>query len=262
MYKGAVFFDMDGTLIDSKNGIKVPTQTTKEAIERLKANHYLTVLATGRSRCYIPKEFHLFDGYVTSNGAYAAASGEVIFNYTIPREDLVRLAAYLDEIGINYVVEAQDKCFVKDIHEHYYKRMMRRFNFPEDSFYPLEDIRCMDFNKLMVSYDSMEKIQRFMQDYKDKYYITGHTVNQSSDVSKIGITKGCGVGKIIEHFKIPLENTYAFGDADNDIEMFKSVGTGIAMGEHTENLEKVSSIVTETVENEGIFKALVKLNLI
>ena len=46
--KGVVFFDVDGTLIDWTKKIYAPTKATKAAIEKLRDNGYLTILATGR----------------------------------------------------------------------------------------------------------------------------------------------------------------------------------------------------------------------
>lgn len=69
MYQGAVFFDADGTLIDGPSGIIAPTEKTKEAIVRLRERNILTVLATGRSKCYVLPSLLLFDCYITANGA-------------------------------------------------------------------------------------------------------------------------------------------------------------------------------------------------
>ena len=262
MANGAVFFDMDGTLIDSKNGIRLPTSKTMEAIRRLRDRGFLTVLATGRSKCYIPEEFWAFDGYITSNGAYAEVDGTPLFSEFVQRDALHALASYLDRIGINYMVEGQEACYVKDINEYYYKRMMERFNFPDHSYYPLTDLDCIQVNKLMVSYDRPEKAEQFMRDYGHAYTITGHPVNQSCDVSIIGITKGYGVRKVMEHFGLDRSSAYAFGDADNDLDMLGAVGTGIAMGEHTPALETVAVHITRTVRDEGIYEALVFLGLI
>ncbi|MEG2669141.1 MAG: HAD hydrolase family protein, partial [Oscillospiraceae bacterium] len=61
---------------------------------------------------------------------------------------------------------------------------------------------------------------------------------------------------------INISDTYAFGDGDNDYDMLKFVGTGIAMGNHTERLNDIVEMITDTVQNEGIYKGLKKLQLI
>ena len=86
MVKGLVLYDYDGTLVDERDEIYVPTQLTKVAISRLQDLGYLCVLATGRALSYIPngaKDLHL-DGYVTSNGAHVTVHGKVIHNDVFP----------------------------------------------------------------------------------------------------------------------------------------------------------------------------------
>ena len=90
-YKGAVFFDVDGTLVDERLKIYQPTEMTKQAIARLKENGYLVGIATGRSRCYTPKTDIDFDCYVTSNGAVAEVDGKEIHNDFISKEDLLNV---------------------------------------------------------------------------------------------------------------------------------------------------------------------------
>ena len=48
-YKGAVFFDYDGTLVDEVDHIKTVTPKTLEAIRRLQDNGYAALLCSGRT---------------------------------------------------------------------------------------------------------------------------------------------------------------------------------------------------------------------
>ena len=48
-YKGAVFFDVDGTLVDERKKIYKPTAATKSAIKKLRETDWLVGIATGRS---------------------------------------------------------------------------------------------------------------------------------------------------------------------------------------------------------------------
>ena len=54
------------------------------------------------------------------------------------------------------------------------------------------------------------------------------------DITLKGVTKGDAITELIEKLGIDKKDTYAFGDADNDVEMMQAVGTGIAMGRHSE----------------------------
>ena len=97
MYQGAVFFDADGTLIDGPSGIFAPLKKRKRQSHSC-ANRDFTVLATGRSQCYVLPSLLLFDCYITANGARSEAGGTVIHNRTIAPEALRTLVTYLDMV--------------------------------------------------------------------------------------------------------------------------------------------------------------------
>ena len=48
----------------------------------------------------------------------------------------------------------------------------------------------------------------------------------------------------------------AFGDAENDIDMLKAVGIGVAMGNGGDCVRKIADYVTSDVDDDGIGKAL------
>ena len=62
--------------------------------------------------------------------------------------------------------------------------------------------------------------------------------------------------KAIEFLDIKIENTYAFGDGKNDIEMLSTVGCGIAMGNASDEVKKYSHKITDTVQNDGVAKGI------
>ena len=85
-----------------------------------------------------------------------------------------------------------------------------------------------------------------------------HDKNDKYSLTLKGVTKGDAIVELIDKLGIDKKDTYAFGDADNDVEMMEAVGTGIAMGRHSEAVEKVASMITGTVKEEGITTALEK----
>ena len=58
------------------------------------------------------------------------------------------------------------------------------------------------------------------------------------------------------------EETMAFGDSENDIEMLEFVGMGIAMGNATDDVKHAADHVTDDIDEDGIWKALVKLGIV
>lgn len=78
--------------------------------------------------------------------------------------------------------------------------------------------------------------------------------NSSGEISSRGINKAFGMQKYLEHAGIARENTIAFGDGTNDIEMLKYAHIGVAMGNAVETLKKQANYVTSGVD-EGWYKA-------
>ena len=68
------------------------------------------------------------------------------------------------------------------------------------------------------------------------------------------------------YFALPVKSESNYQVNDNRLmfkdEMMQAVGTGIAMGRHSEKVGEVASMVTGTVKEEGITMALKKLGLI
>ena len=65
-----------------------------------------------------------------------------------------------------------------------------------------------------------------------------------------------GIRAVIDCLGIPMDNTYAFGDDENDFEMLQAVGHGIAMTPHARRLEGVAEYITCSVGEDGIFHGL------
>lgn len=75
-------------------------------------------------------------------------------------------------------------------------------------------------------------------------------------------TKGEAIKEVLELLDISRDNSIAFGDGDNDIEMLKVVGHGVAMGNGSKAVKEVADMITDTCLNEGIVKELQRLGLV
>ena len=74
--------------------------------------------------------------------------------------------------------------------------------------------------------------------------------------------KNTGIDAVIAHFGIKLEETMAFGDGGNDIDMLKHAGIGVAMGNAGENVKEIADYITTSVDDDGITNALKHFNVI
>ncbi|MCF0110882.1 MAG: HAD hydrolase family protein, partial [Erysipelotrichaceae bacterium] len=76
------------------------------------------------------------------------------------------------------------------------------------------------------------------------------------DVSLCDVNKGWGLEVLCERLGISLEETMAFGDGDNDVEMLDIAGIGIAMKECSARCLEVCDAQTSDILEDGIRHAL------
>lgn len=264
MYQGAVFFDYDGTLVDETCQISSPTAATFQALEKLKKNHYLTALCTGRAKSYLPPNIiSAFDCYITSNGACAEINNQIIYNNSIEPNILKKITLFFQQNEINYMLESRDSVYCYDMQEELMAKMIDRFQLPTHAFRPMEQLNDSNINKIIATFDKMEKLHYFREVFGDKFEaVIQHENKFGCDITKKGITKAFGVQAVTKYLNLDIKNTYAFGDGENDLQMFQLVGTGIAMKNHASALKPYLTYVTGSTKEEGIYHGLKKYQLI
>lgn len=70
------------------------------------------------------------------------------------------------------------------------------------------------------------------------------------------VHKGKGMLALAKQLGIRPDEIMACGDADNDLEMLKAVGLGVAMGNAADAIKQVANVVTDTNQNDGVAKAI------
>lgn len=77
--------------------------------------------------------------------------------------------------------------------------------------------------------------------------------NRAVDIIPASGGKGIAVEKVLEFYGISKADSMAFGDGNNDLEMFGAVGTGVAMGNASEKLKAAAAAHCRTVMEDGIY---------
>ncbi|MBR1860217.1 MAG: HAD hydrolase family protein, partial [Selenomonadaceae bacterium] len=62
-----------------------------------------------------------------------------------------------------------------------------------------------------------------------------------------------------EHLNIDLADTVAIGDAPNDIEVLKTVGYSVAMGNAIDEVKQIADFITTDNDHDGVLYAIKRI---
>jgi hypothetical protein len=76
------------------------------------------------------------------------------------------------------------------------------------------------------------------------------------EFAQAGVTKGSGLDFLSEHMGFTREETIAFGDGENDIELVEWGGYGVAVANAHERVKEIADWVCPPVTEEGVAQVL------
>lgn len=254
--KKAVFFDIDGTLIDIRKGHTKLTPKVKEAIRELRQAGHYAFIASGRPLAYLDDELMqpgLFNGFVLMNGALVLADGQILNDQPLPRETVQKIVRLCEECDVQYVLEGREEVYLRPEFE-----QVKRFyvgidvslkNFVWDFELDKIDVYKMEFvcenpggNGLFDKLLNWPGLTGLMD--------PAHLKNMELYATEV--TKGTGIEHALEKLGLPQEQSYAFGDGLNDLEMMDTVGTALVMGNGQPELKEKADFIMPTVAEDGV----------
>ena len=254
----AVFFDIDGTLLSHKTN-SVPASAL-EAIRQLRKQGIPVFLATGRHRSHLeslpPLRELEYDGAVSLNGGYCYDARGRIFHNPICREDIAALLSWLDANPTPCGFTEEDRTYVN----FYNDRVHQVHDAIHTPLLPLGDLRRgLDFPiyQILLYLYPEDPVPPCMSHTRTTRWFTGGV-----DIIPAEGGKALGIQAVLDHYGIDKSETMAFGDGDNDLDMFDAVGFSVAMGNAVPQLIAAADYVTADVDDDGIAKALRHFGLI
>ena len=250
----SVFFDVDGTLVSFKTH-QVP-ESTKEAIRQMRAKGIKVFVATGRMLSMLGVLDDIeFDGFITYNGGCCVDSaGKEIFSRPIPVEELERLNGRLkqDHFAVSYM--RKDGMYVNELAQ-IVMNVANHVNVEPPVVMDPDEIIKEPVYQLCIYLEDDAKLTEILEEVLTDC-ISNRWISWFADVNVKGVTKQLGIDKILEHYGLPLESSMSFGDAGNDIPMIKHAAIGVAMGNASEQVKQAADYITDTVDDDGVLKAL------
>jgi len=215
--------DIDGTLTYKDRSINC------KAIEALRKVRLPVVLATGNISCFArtaAKLIGVSDIVICENG------GVVRFSYD----------------GDDIVLGDKKKCVkAAKLLENYFE-----IEFLDDEYRKSEVCLRRTF--------PVEDAKRIIKESKLDVKIVDSGF--AYHIIDANVSKGKALEYIAEKLGIEVKSFAAIGDSENDIELIKTAGLGIAVGDADFSLKNVANIVVPGKNGDGVVQALELLNLI
>ena len=252
----AAFFDIDGTLL-SFNTHRV-SEGTVRAFETLHRHGVRTFISSGRPMVLIPSMPVSFEGYITMNGGLVFTSGNdgiTLLSNPIPVEDSNRWVDFAKERNLCTMMFTADGMMASQPNAIGLK-IREQLEFEMPPFVPIDamhDIEAYQLIAIMPAELDVVVANMLSHCRLPRWHPA------FTDIVAAGNSKAAGMEAICRHFGIKQEETLAFGDGGNDIEMLQWAGIGVAMGNAADEVKAVADMVTTDVDNEGIENAVNRL---
>lgn len=258
----AIFFDVDGTLL-SFSSHQMP-ESTRLALNKLKEKGAKVFVATGRppisfKRILNKLDFD-FDGFIYTNGQYIVYEKEVIHDMPLPEEDLENIVKYIEANEIATSFSEMEYNYVNLTN----KRMEDFMGLMGSTIsnFRIDDVERTRINPTyqISPYISIDEEEAFFAQAPNLKGV--RWCDYFTDVIPKEGGKDKAIERLINKLGIKREECMAFGDGGNDADMLSYVGCGIAMGNAVDQAKLASDYVTSSVDDDGVYKALVKFGVI
>lgn len=250
--------DIDGTLV--KDGEHELNPEFFDVILKLREKGIQFAAASGRQWASIETIFEPIKEkvfYLADNGAYVGCHGRNLFLNTIERETALEMVEAIRQTpGLEVLIGGPDVVYV-DSHNQEYISLLRdgyRFRTVE-----VEDVAKVEDQIIKVSAYKTSGIQAATKDltvrFEDrlKIMISG---DMWLDCMAPGVCKGQAIQVLQENLGIRPEETMAFGDQLNDIEMLENAYYSFAVGNAREEAKRAARFQADSNVNYGVLKVL------
>lgn len=265
-----IAFDMDGTLLTTDK--KIAPETTRAMQEAVQAGKQI-VLSTGRTDAELADyRSALADvryGILESGGLlYDFHERRILSCKPIAPEYVQKILELSEQEDVMIQVMAGGKVYIQT------RNLDNMAHYQLAYFYPLfsttalliDDIRAwlregtlngtLKVDKINLYHTDTEARKRTLDRGKDLPLELVYSEITSIEFSPKGVSKGTALIELAGLLGVPVEQTIAVGDADNDLAMLKCCGLAVAMGNANENVKQTAAVVVADNDHDGCAEAI------
>lgn len=254
--------DVDGTLV--QDGSKNINPEYFDVICKLRAKGIQVAIASGRpessiSSLFKPIEEKIF--FIAAGGAMISTCSRQLFAWALPEEIWKKMIVQMRQIPTMEVQVNGTKCSYLETKDEEFWRWVT-----ED--YGIDAVRMDDLLEIDDEIISLNFYNRegridelmgdFIREWKDQYKVV-RSGFVWLDVSRKDVNKGNAVAFLQDALGIKPEETIAFGDQNNDVEMMRQAYYSCAVGNAVSATKEAARYTIDTCKEEGVLKVLKQL---
>ncbi|HFR3894684.1 TPA: HAD family hydrolase [Streptococcus suis] len=275
-----IFLDVDGTLVDYHN--RIPESAIR-AIRQARVNGHLVYVCTGRSRAEMQPELWEIglDGMIGGNGSYVEHQGQVVMHQVISKDDSRAIVDWLHERGLEFYLESNNGLFASENFRERARETLRIYSMNKGK--TAEEVANQEVEDVMhgmvfdgeLYRDDLNKVSFVLDSYQDHLdskeafpQLVANTWGGRGETALFGdlgvkdIDKAYAISVLLDHIGANQVDTIAFGDAKIDISMLDYCAVGVAMGNGGAEILAMADMITDDVEEDGLYHAFEKLGLL
>lgn len=258
-----IAMDLDGTLNNDEKRIDPPT---RDALMRAQAAGIRLMLASARPLpgLYRDRDALRLGEYggilMAYNGGRIvdARTGETLYAMGMDREAAREALRLLETLPVTPILDDGARFYVtsKDGYKVDYECRNNRMACVEVE--NLADWLPFSPNKILMSADpsGIREVQAKIAGALPPGLTVVQTAAFYLEIIPSSVNKGAGLVGACRALQIEPGETIAFGDSENDIEMLRAAGVGVAMGNADEAVKRAADWVTRSNNENGIAHAL------
>ena len=259
----ALFFDIDGTLIDhAAGGPGVMPASTLACLQAARRKGIQLYVATGRplEMVHFLEAYFPFDGFVAFNGQLAVTrEGEVLHRLPHHPEDIRKLVELVRADPFPCLIQEQEEKFYVSyfpiMAEHYRWACLPVPQGPYD-LRRLETVPVLQFLAYIPFAEAQQRLSPL-----EHIEITSAGGEILDVIPKAG-GKEVGIAAVAARYGWNREEIMVFGDGQNDARMLRWAGIGVALGNGVPAAKEAADFVTTPIGEDGVLQALLHYHIL